>query len=65
MLLGRILQKATGTPFDALVKKMIVDKVGLPDTSFPTTSAMPSPVLRAYTNERGKYEEATFWARRG
>jgi D-alanyl-D-alanine carboxypeptidase len=61
VLLGQILEQATGRPYDALVKAQILHRVGMPNTSFPTTSAMPNPVLHAYTNERGKYEEATYW----
>jgi D-alanyl-D-alanine carboxypeptidase len=62
MLLGQILQQASGHPYPELVKAQILDKVGLPNTSFPTTSAIPDPVLHSYTNERGVYEEATFWS---
>jgi len=61
MLLGQILEKATHQPYPELVKAQILDKVDLPNTSFPTTSAIPDPVLHSYTNERGVYEEATFW----
>ena len=62
VLLGQILEKATGRPYPELVKAQILDKVGLPNTSFPTTSAIPDPVLHSYTNERGVYEEATYWS---
>ena len=62
MLLGQILEQASGHPYPELVKAQILDKVGLPNTSFPTTSAIPDPVLHSYTNERGVYEEATFWS---
>jgi D-alanyl-D-alanine carboxypeptidase len=44
------------------VKAQILDRVGMANTSFPTTSAIPAPVLHSYTNERGNYEEATFWS---
>ena len=36
MLLGQILEKASGRPYPELVKAQILDKVGLPNTSFPT-----------------------------
>jgi D-alanyl-D-alanine carboxypeptidase len=62
MLLGQILERVSGKPYAELVKAQILDKVGLPNTSFPTTSAMPEPVLHSYTNERGVYEEATYWS---
>jgi D-alanyl-D-alanine carboxypeptidase len=62
MLLGQILQKESGRPYPRLVKAQILDRVGMRNTSFPTTSAIPAPVLHSYTNERGNYEEATFWS---
>ena len=62
MLLGQILQKVSGKPYADLVKAQILDPVGMPNTSYPTTSAIPDPVLHSYTNERGVYEEATFWS---
>lgn len=62
LLLGQILQKDSGRPYPRLVKAQILDRVGMENTSYPTTSAMPAPVLHSYTNERGNYEEATFWS---
>ena len=62
LILGQILQQASGKQYPQLVKAQVLDKAGLSNTSFPTTSAIPDPVLHSYTNERGNYEEATFWS---
>ena len=62
MLLGQILEKVSGKPYADLVKAQILDPVGMANTSYPSTSAIPDPVLHSYTNERGMYEEATFWS---
>ena len=62
LILGQILQQASGKQYPQLVKAQVLDRAGLSNTSFPTTSAIPDPVLHSYTNERGNYEEATFWS---
>jgi D-alanyl-D-alanine carboxypeptidase len=62
LILGQILEKVSGTTYNDLIKTQILDEVGMSNTMFPITSAIPDPVLHAYSNERGKYEEVTFWS---
>ena len=62
VLLGNILEKATGTPYGDLVQKLVFDKAGLKNTTYTTSAAIPDPTLHAYSNERGKYEETTYWS---
>ncbi|MGW2706810.1 serine hydrolase domain-containing protein [Streptomyces sp. NPDC001340] len=61
VLLGRALEKITGTPLDKLLREHIMDPLGLDETSNGFTPEIPAPVLHAYDDERGPYEDATYW----
>lgn len=61
VLLGEIMAKASGMPYGKLIRSLVLDEVGMRGTRYTTTTAIPFPVLHAYSNERGKYEETTYW----
>jgi CubicO group peptidase (beta-lactamase class C family) len=61
VILGLALQQATGQPFSELMRDRILRPLGLEDTANPDTPEIMGPVLHAYTSERGRYEESTFW----
>ncbi|MGI5398131.1 serine hydrolase domain-containing protein [Streptomyces sp. CA-135486] len=61
VLLGAALEKITGTRLDILLKRRIMGPLGLRDTRNSFTHKIPSPVLHAFTAERGTYEESTSW----
>ena len=61
VLLGRALEKITGTPLDRLLKQRVIGPLGLHHTRNNTTALIPSPVLHAYDDERGRYEESTYF----
>ncbi|RAG81983.1 serine hydrolase [Streptacidiphilus pinicola] len=61
LLLGEALERITHTRLDHLLEQRIYRPLGLRATSNSYTPDMPSPVLHAFTSERGKYEESTFW----
>ena len=42
-ILGLIAEEITGKPLETLVEERIIGPLGLDDTSFPTTPAMPAP----------------------
>ncbi|MFN8027620.1 MAG: serine hydrolase domain-containing protein [Acidimicrobiia bacterium] len=48
LLLGMIAEKVTGQPFDQVIQTQILDKVGLDETSYPTTDQMPEPFSHGY-----------------
>ncbi|WP_240138711.1 serine hydrolase domain-containing protein [Streptomyces sp. MUM 178J] len=60
-LLGRALEKITGTDLATLLRKRVLRPFGLRETRSDTTPAIPGPVLHAFTSERGPYEESTYW----
>ena len=59
--LGEALSAITGQPVDELIRKRIVEPLGMQGTQSHQTAVIPEPVLHAYTKERGTYEESTFW----
>ncbi|MER6350356.1 serine hydrolase domain-containing protein [Streptomyces sp. NPDC001634] len=61
VLLGTALEKITGTPLDQLLRERVLDPLGLGNTRNSFTPAIPLPVLHAYDDERGTYQDSTFW----
>jgi D-alanyl-D-alanine carboxypeptidase len=62
VILGRILARATGTPLKDLIQRDVLDPLGLRTTVVADTAVIPSPVLHAYTTERDRYEDSTYWS---
>jgi CubicO group peptidase (beta-lactamase class C family) len=70
-ILARVLEKASGSSMDELMKARILDPLGLHQTQSLSTPRIPDPVLHTFTSERRQalgipaatpfYEEATFW----
>lgn len=61
LLLGLVLEKATGESMAQLVQQGILDPLGMDDTTSYLSTALDEPVLHSYTNERGPWEEGTYW----
>ncbi|KPI32903.1 beta-lactamase [Actinobacteria bacterium OV450] len=61
VLLGSALEKITGTSLDRLLQERVMGPLGLRDTRASSTPEITTPVLHAFTSERGSYEESTFW----
>lgn len=47
-LLGAIIEKVTGNPLNQVVKSQVLDPLGLDQTSYPTSPAIPAPFSRGY-----------------
>ncbi|MFJ8105717.1 serine hydrolase domain-containing protein [Streptomyces sp. NPDC096132] len=60
-LLGRILEKISGKPLDRLLRERVYRPLGLRNTVSNDTAVIPRPVLHAYDDERGLYEESTYF----
>jgi CubicO group peptidase (beta-lactamase class C family) len=71
VILGRALEEAAGEPLDALMRRYILEPLGLTGTGGEQTGWMPEPVLHAFSSERRAFlgipdgtrfsEESTFW----
>ena len=60
-LLGDVMEKATGKPLGELLQQRVFDPLGMDHSSVVLTSQMDEPILHGYTNERGVFEDSTFW----
>jgi CubicO group peptidase (beta-lactamase class C family) len=61
LLLGKALEKATGQEMSKLLADNVLRPLGLSQTANSDTPEIPSPVLHAFSAERGRYEETTYW----
>ncbi|HVL21666.1 MAG TPA: serine hydrolase domain-containing protein [Amaricoccus sp.] len=61
VILGQVIEKATGRQLADLIRAGIVDRLGLENTRSDVTASIPMPVLHAFDAERGRHEESTFW----
>jgi CubicO group peptidase (beta-lactamase class C family) len=61
VILGQVIQRATGESIAQLYEKNIFKPLGLKDTFYPSNEEIPGPVLHAFTKERGIYEDCTYW----
>jgi D-alanyl-D-alanine carboxypeptidase len=66
VLLGLVLQRATGRPIGELYREQIIEPLGLRETSFPAAadSSLPDPHAQGYTlqgQEDGEPAAATDW----
>lgn len=62
VVLGEALAAATGEPYETLLQRRIIDRLGLAGTEIWTTAALPDPPLHAFTSERGVFEDSTYWS---
>jgi D-alanyl-D-alanine carboxypeptidase len=61
VILGQVIQRATGQSMKELYEKNIFGPMGMTDTRFPTNRKIQRPVLHAFTSDRGFYEDCTYW----
>jgi D-alanyl-D-alanine carboxypeptidase len=61
VILGQVIQQATGQSMKELYDKNIFGPMGMKDTQFPIDQDIQSPVLHAFTKDRKIYEESTYW----
>ncbi|MGW1782452.1 serine hydrolase domain-containing protein [Streptomyces sp. NPDC002143] len=61
VLLGQALEKITDTPLERLLEERILKPLDLRNTRNNDTAVIPRPVLHAYDEERGTYEESTYF----
>ncbi|MDX6615422.1 MAG: hypothetical protein QOD60_513 [Solirubrobacterales bacterium] len=62
VILGDLLQKVTGQSLGRLLHRRVLRPLGLRHTEISSLPAIPDPVLHAYLNFRGPYEDSTYWS---
>jgi len=61
VLFGQVLAKVTGLPLDTLISQRILRPLQLNQTFSNDDAFMPLPILNAYSNELGSYQNSTAW----
>jgi D-alanyl-D-alanine carboxypeptidase len=61
VILGKVLEKATGRPLEDLIRDGILAPLSLTGTRSEGTAIVQEPVLHSFDAERGKYEQSTYW----
>lgn len=61
IIIGQILEKATGKTMPELIKHYITDPIGLHQTYWPKNASIRQPVLHGY-DQRENFEDTTFWS---
>lgn len=61
VILGKVLEKASGRPLEDLIREGIIEPLALKDTRSEDTAIIQAPVLHSFDAERGRYEESTYW----
>jgi CubicO group peptidase (beta-lactamase class C family) len=61
VILGKVLEKATGRGLAELIRDGILVPLSLSDTRSDQTAIIQEPVLHAFAAERGIYEDSTYW----
>lgn len=61
VVLGKLLEEATGKSMSQLYREFLLDPLHLGHTGYSSSPALPEPVLHAFGNDREIYEELTYW----
>ena len=61
VILGQVIQRATGQSMKELYDANIFGPLGMKDTQFPVSQEIQGPVLHAFTMDRKFYEDCTYW----
>ncbi|GMU58217.1 MAG: hypothetical protein AMXMBFR33_73630 [Candidatus Xenobia bacterium] len=61
VILGQVIERATGQSQKELYQQNILGPLGLKDTQYPLDQSIQEPVLHAYSLDRKVYEDSTYW----
>lgn len=61
VILGQVLEAATGKPMHRLMDEYILKPLKLDETSGFDIATVPEPAIHGFTAERGVWEDSTFW----
>ena len=61
VVLGDVMEKATGKPLGDLLQERILSPLKMSDSKVMLTPQIDAPFLHGYTNERKVFEDSSFW----
>lgn len=61
VILGHVLEAASGESLDALISRYVLEPLELEGTVADVTARIPDPVVHGFTAERGVFEDSTYW----
>lgn len=61
VLLGDVMEKATGKKLGELLQERVLDPLKMRASKVMLTPQIDEPFLHGYTNERGVFEDSSFW----
>ncbi|MFG2296969.1 serine hydrolase domain-containing protein [Streptomyces sp. NPDC048603] len=61
VILGDIISRVEGKPLAEVMRERILEPMGLTATANPDTAVIDPPVLHGFDNERGVFEDSTYW----
>ncbi|MDX3538412.1 serine hydrolase [Streptomyces sp. MB09-01] len=61
VILGDIISKVRRKPLDEVMVQEVLEPLGLSHTAISSKADIPEPVLHSFDNERGVFEDATYW----
>ncbi len=61
VILGDIISKVRKRPLAEVMREGILKPLALTGTDNPSTAEIPAPVPHSFDNERGVFEDATYW----
>ncbi|MFE9462569.1 serine hydrolase domain-containing protein [Streptomyces virginiae] len=61
VLLGDIISKVERRPLGEVMRENVLEPMGLTRTAISSKAEIPAPVLHGFDNERGVFEDSTYW----
>ncbi len=64
VILGMVIEKVTGQNYQEVLKELVLDPLGLNETSHPSNGDLPMPFTHGYTKQGSpddSVQDATFW----
>ncbi|MFC9811431.1 serine hydrolase domain-containing protein [Streptomyces virginiae] len=61
VLLGDIISKVERRPLGEVMRENVLEPMGLTGTAISSRADIPAPVLHGFDNERGVFEDSTYW----
>ncbi|MFJ3976361.1 serine hydrolase domain-containing protein [Streptomyces sp. NPDC090021] len=61
VLLGDIISRVERRPLGEVLRENVLEPMGLSQTAISSRADIPAPVLHGFDNERGVFEDSTYW----